>query len=102
MKGQKIKDSLSDLLNDFNRIKTWNNGKKSLKNKIISEIDRLNLVKLVANKNKFQLSRFGQTKIIDIKEFNSELSARIESNKVELICLGVEHCDFYWIAIRKV
>ena len=74
-----------------------------LKNEILVEIDRLNLVKIVANKQKFRLSRFGQTINLDSNTSHSELEPSIDSNKSkQLICLGQEHCVFYWIAIREV
>lgn len=103
MHKSKKDEYLSKLLLEFNEIKTWTKRKKTLKQQILEEVDRLNLPKTVANKNTFQLSRFGQTKNFSPNESSSELDSFIDAKKSkQLICLGQEHCVFYWIAIREV
>lgn len=103
MQRNKSDEYLSTLLIEFNEINTWTKRKKTLKHQILEEVHRLNLPKTVANKNKFQLSRFGQTKILYPTESASELDSYVDSQKSkQLICLGLEHCVYYWIAIREV
>ncbi len=103
MHKDKNDEYLSKLLLEFNQIKTWTKRKKTLKHLILEEVDRLNLPKTVVNKNAFQLSRFGQTKNFKPNESILELDSYIDAKKSkQLICLGLEHCVFYWIAIREV
>ncbi len=103
MQKNKNNECLSKLLLEFNQIKTWTKRKKTLKHLILEEVDRLNLPKTVVNKNTFQLSRFGQTKNIAPNESASDLDSYLGSKKSkQLICIGLEHCVFYWIAIRDV
>lgn len=103
MQKNKNDEYLSKLLLEFNEIKTWTKRKRTLKHQILEEVDRLNLPKKVINKNTFQLSRFGQTKNFDPNEPASDFDSYIDVKKSnQLICLGQEHCVFYWIAIREV
>ncbi len=95
-------DYLTGLLTEFNLINTWTKQKKLLKEEIVREIDALKLEKIVANKSKYQLSKFGQKRIIRVEESSTELRSLVKSQKVELICLGAEHCVYYWIALREV
>ena len=96
------RDYLSLLLLEFDLLKTWTARKKCLKREIKMEVDRLQLIKIVATKNKFQLSRFGQTKIVDSTELNNGFNLPVLSKKIQLICLEPEHCVFFWIAAREV
>ncbi len=101
MKSKKNNDYLSVKLDEFNNILTWTKNKRTLKVQILNEVDRLNLIKIVVSKNKFQLKNFGQTKIIDKNKLNIELDFPFKSKKIQLICLGQEHCVYRWIAIRE-
>jgi hypothetical protein len=96
------KDYLSLLLLEFDLLKTWTARKKILKKEIKMEVDRLQLQKIAINKNKFQLSRFGQTKIVDSTELINDFNSPLLSQKIQLICLEPEHCVFFWIAVREV
>ena len=95
------RDYLSFLLVEFDILKTWTARKKFLKKEIKMEVDRLQLIKIVANKNKFQLSRFGQTKIVDSAKLDTSFNFPTQSKKIQLICLEPEHCVFFWIAARE-
>ena len=99
-------DHLSVMLDEFNMILTWTKDKKTLKTQILSEVDRLNLKKIVVSKKKFQLNSFGQSKIIDTNKLNIDMDLNLDllsnAKKIQLICLDQEHCVYRWIAIREL
>ena len=101
MNVQKRNDHLSVMLEELNQLKTWTKRKKTLKSQILMEVDRLNLKSMAISKSKFQLSRFGQSKIIEASELSTDLSLLFGSKKVEMICLDNEHCVYYRIALRE-
>lgn len=94
-------DHLSLLLEEINNLKTWTKRKQDLKSQILMEIDRLKLKQIVLSKSKSQLSRFGQTKIIETSESPIDLSLIVRSKKVKMICLENEHCTYFRIALRE-
>jgi hypothetical protein len=96
----KKNDHLSVMLDEFKKIKTWTKNKKTLKSKIITEILKLKLQIITTSKSEFHLTKFGQTKILKKSESIKNINSHTKSKKIQLICLGQEHCVYYRIAIR--
>ena len=92
--------SLQELLNQFNKIRTWTNEKKNLKTEIIKKIKKEKLFVFVGSKSSFKLTRFGNSRIISSQTL-SHLK-KFKTKELELICIGQEHCDYIYIVAKEI
>ena len=94
--------TLQELLNQFNKIRTWTNEKKKLKTEIIKTIQKEKLYVFVGNKNTFKLTRFGASRKVSKKTYSYLHSDNFKTEEIELICMGREHCDYMFIAAKEI
>ena len=94
--------TLEELLNQFNKIRTWTNEKKKLKTEIIKTIQKEKLYVFVGSKNTFKLARFGATRKVSKKALSYLHSDNFKAEEIELICMGQEHCDYMYIAAKEI
>ena len=94
--------TLQELLNQFNKIRTWTKEKKSLKMKIIQKIQNEKLYVFIWSKNTFKLTKFGATRKVSKKTLSYLHSDNFKTEEIELICMGREHCNYMFIAAKEI
>jgi len=94
--------TLLELLNQFNKIRTWTNEKKNLKTEIIKTIKKEKLYVFIGSKNTFKLTRFGARRKVSNQMLSSLQSVNFKTKEIELICMGQEHCDYMYIAAKEI